>query len=124
MPDSIFTKIINRELPATIQYEDEKFIVINDIHPIAPVHVLLIPKQSYETLEAVPEDNAAFHAELLQMARKVAKIMKIQENYKIFMNVGKKVQQVHHLHIHVYGGWDKQKTAEELDKESESLTHG
>lgn len=102
---SIFTKIIKRELPATIQYEDDEFIAINDIHPAAPVHVLVIPKKPYETLEAVDPGDAHFHARLLQVARLVAKKMGIEKNYKLNMNVGKQVQLVHHVHLHVLGGW-------------------
>lgn len=101
---SIFSKIINREIPATIQYEDDDFIAINDIHPVAPVHVLLIPKKDWQTLEDVaPEDE--FHGKFLQAARKVVKKLGIQDNYKLMMNVGKQVQQVQHIHMHIMGGW-------------------
>ncbi|PWU23865.1 histidine triad nucleotide-binding protein [Candidatus Cerribacteria bacterium 'Amazon FNV 2010 28 9'] len=103
--DSIFTKIINRELPSTIQYEDDEFIAINDIHPSAPVHVLVIPKKPYETLEQVDMSDEHFHAKLLLIARKVAQKMGIADNYKLVMNVGKGVQLVHHIHMHVMGGW-------------------
>lgn len=105
MPDSIFTKIINRELPSTIQYEDDEFIAFNDIHPAAPVHVLVVPKKPYETLEKVDPSDSAFHAKLLFTARKVAQKMGIADNYKLVMNVGKGVQVVHHIHLHVMGGW-------------------
>ncbi len=111
MSDSIFTKVINRELPATIQYEDEEFIVINDIHPKAPVHVLIIPKKAYQTLEEVEINNDAFHAKLLKLARLMAKQLGITDNYKLFMNVGDQVQDVLHLHLHLMGGWGKRKSA-------------
>lgn len=115
---SIFTKIINREIPATIHYEDNDFIAINDIHPLAPVHVLLIPKEPWQTLEQVEIENAAFHQKLLQTARRVAKKMGIVNNYKLIMNVGKQVQQVHHIHLHILGGWNTDLSAEDIDDET------
>lgn len=115
---SIFTKIINREIPATIHYEDNDFIAINDIHPLAPVHVLLIPKEPWQTLEQVEIENAAFHQKLLQTARRVAKKMGIENNYKLIMNVGKQVQQVHHIHLHILGGWNTDQSAEDIDDET------
>lgn len=121
MSDSIFTKIINREIPATIQYEDDDFIAINDISPKAPVHVLVIPKKQYETLEMVDLADAAFHARLLITVRKVAKKMNISDNYKIFINVGKRVQQVHHIHVHVTGGWNQKKSIEDIENEAAAL---
>jgi histidine triad (HIT) family protein len=107
---SIFTKIINREIPATIHYEDDDFIAINDIHPEAPVHVLLIPKKEWQTLEDVAIADEEFHKRLLVTARLVAKQLGIQDNYKLLMNVGKEVQMVHHIHMHIMGGWDQNKT--------------
>jgi len=109
MTDSIFTQIIERKIPATIQYEDENFIAFNDIHPRAPIHVLIVPKQPYESLEKISLDDDQFHAQLLVTIRKVAQRLNITENYKIFMNVGKRVQDVQHLHVHLLGGWDFKK---------------
>ena len=108
MSDSIFTKVINRELPSTILFEDDEFIAIKDIYPKAPVHVLIIPKKAYESLEAVDFDNDAFYAKLLKTARLIAKDLGIADNYKLFMNVGKKMQDVPHLHLHLMGGWGKE----------------
>jgi histidine triad (HIT) family protein len=118
MPDSIFSKIIKRELPATIHYEDDEFIVINDIHPTAPIHVLIITKKQIETLEDIPLEDTEMHAKLLLMARKMAHQLGIQENYKIFLNVGKQVQQIHHIHLHLYGGWKEKKSVQQLNQES------
>ena len=112
---SVFTKIINRELPATIQFEDDEFIVIDNIYPVAPVHFLVIPKQPYATLEEVELDDTHFHARMLQIAREVAKKLGIQDSYKLFMNVGTQVQAVHHVHLHVTGGWAKTSSIEDLD---------
>lgn len=112
---SIFTRIINKEIPAKVVYEDDEFIAIHDIHPMAPVHVLLIPKEEIKTLEHVDIENEEFHKKLLQTARKVAKEAGIQDNYKLMMNVGEQVQQVLHIHVHILGGWEQTKQADELD---------
>ncbi len=118
---SIFTQIINREIPANIRYEDDEFIVFDDINPIAPVHVLVVPKKEIPTLEDTEPQDTEFIGKLFIIARRVAKQLGINDNYKFFMNVGKKVQMVHHIHLHLYGGWDKNKTTQELDKESQEL---
>lgn len=116
--DSIFTKIIRREIPATIHYEDDDFIAIDDINPMAPYHILIIPKKPYVTLEDVPTNDDQFHAQILLLARKVAAQLGIADNYKIFMNVGRRVQAVHHVHMHLLGGWDASKSTEQLDADT------
>lgn len=118
---SVFTKIINRELPAKIHHEDDEFIVIDDINPYAPVHVLIIPKKPYRTLEEVDKSDLEFHSKFLLLARKMAKQLGISDNYKLFLNVGEKVQLVHHIHLHLTGGWEKNKPREEIRKEIEQL---
>lgn len=102
---SIFSKIIKKEIPATIRYEDENFIAFDDIHPEAPVHVLIVPKKEIAYLEDVEINNLEFMGQLIQIARKVAKEMKTAKNYKLMMNVGKKMQDVHHIHLHLLGGF-------------------
>jgi len=102
---TIFTKIINREIPAKIVYEDDLFIAFHDHSPKAPIHLLLVTKEAYSTLEDADIDDAQLHARLLQTARKVARVLGIQDNYKLVMNVGLEVQQVPHVHMHIMGGW-------------------
>lgn len=118
---SIFTKIINREIPATIRYEDDEFIAIDDIQPAAPVHILIIPKKPFVTLEDVPTDDERLHAGLLLTARKIVAKMQIADNYKLFMNVGSVVQAVPHIHLHLLGGWQSGDKAE-MD-ETNRLVH-
>lgn len=110
--DTVFTKVITRQLPATIHYEDDQFIVIDDIAPQAPVHVLLITKEPYESLEKIALENQGLHAAILQTARKVTALLKINDNYKLFMNVGPQVQAVPHFHMHIMGGWGRDMSAE------------
>lgn len=119
--ESIFTKIINREVPAKIEYEDDHFIAIHDAHPAAPVHLLIIPKEPHQTLESVPLEDDTFHAQIIKIARQMAQKLGIADNYKLMMNVGKKVQMVHHIHLHLLGGWPEDKTVEELDSETEQF---
>lgn len=114
---SVFTKIINEELPANIHYQDDEFIVIDDISPAAPIHVMIIPKHPYETLEEVSEDNIEFYGKMIALARKMAKKLGISKNYKLFMNVGKKVQYVHHIHLHLTGGWEEEKDRKTIRNE-------
>jgi len=104
MPDSIFSKIIAKQIPAKIQYEDKDYIVIHDIDPAAPVHLLVIPKRQIPTLnDAKPED-----AELIGGAFLVAqKVMRElgHTDYRTVFNCGPGAQQsVFHLHLHVLAG--------------------
>lgn len=105
---TIFEKIRDQEIPAKIIFEDEDLMVFHDIEPMAPIHVLIVPKKAYSTLEDLPLDDP-LQLKLLQTARKMAKELGIADNYKVFMNVGLKVQQVHHIHLHLMGGWTKPK---------------
>lgn len=105
---SIFTKIINRELPSTIRFEDEKFIAFDDIKPSAPYDIIVTTKEEFETLNDVPEGRDEILAGLLDTARKTAKLMGFGDNFRLVMNVGHRMQLVKHIHIHLMGGWDKQ----------------
>lgn len=106
MSDSIFTKIINREIPSEIVYEDEEIIALNDISPKAPVHVLIVPKKHIATLNDATEDDAVLLGKLLLTAAKIAKSLGIAENgYRIVVNCNKEGgQSVFHIHFHLIGG--------------------
>jgi histidine triad (HIT) family protein len=104
-PFSVFSQIVKKEIPATIRYEDDFFIAFDNISPEAPVHILIVPKENLDCLEDVEIGNLEFMGKILQVARKVAKLMKIEKNYKLTMNVGKKMQDVHHIHLHLMGGF-------------------
>lgn len=106
MTADIFAQIIDRQIPATIIDEDDDFVVFKDIHPVAPVHVLIVPKIAYQTLEEIELDDQ-IQFRLIKKSRQIAKKLGINQNYKIHLNVGKQVQQVPHLHLHLLGGWDK-----------------
>ena len=103
---TIFQKIIDRQIPADIVYEDERALAFRDIHPQAPVHVLVIPKKPIARLSASTPDDDALLGHLLAVARKVA----VQEGiaasgYRVVTNDGAHGgQSVDHLHLHVLGG--------------------
>lgn len=99
MTECIFCKIINGEIPSTKVFENDYVIAINDLHPKAKVHVLVIPKLHVDSLNELEDANLM--AELLKGVKEVAKIMKIK-SYRLHVNTGKEEGQViFHLHFHV-----------------------
>ena len=99
-----FCKILNKEIPATIVYEDDKIVAFNDIRPAAPVHVLLIPKIHYDSLAEVPQGDAIL-THLSEAAQRIAAQMNLREGYRLVVNVGDNGgQTVYHLHLHLLGG--------------------
>ena len=102
---TLFEKIIAREIPAKIEYEDDQCIVIHDIDPKAPTHFLVIPKKVIPRVaEAQPED-AALLGHLLLTASSVAKSLNLEGGFRIVINNGKDGgEAVPHLHVHVLGG--------------------
>ena len=106
MSDSLFSKIIRREIPADIVFEDEHLIAFRDIHPQAPVHVLFVPKQPYATLNDVPEGEAELLGRLLLAAAAYAKREGFAKNgYRVLLNCNRDGgQTVFHLHLHLLAG--------------------
>lgn len=103
---SIFTKIINREIPAEIVFENERVIVIKDIKPQAPVHLLVIPKNEINGISTAENEDKEVLGELLLAAKEVAAKSGVAESgYRLVINDGSDGgQEVPHLHIHVLGG--------------------
>ncbi len=100
---SVFQKIIACELPADVLHEDEQCIVINDLHPQAPVHFLVIPKKPLVSMIDVTEADQALLGHLMLTASQVAKAQGL-ESYRLVANNGKGAgQTVMHLHLHVLG---------------------
>ncbi len=99
---SIFTKIINREIPAEIIFENDVLIVIRDINPKAKVHLLIIPKKEIYTINDLGQEDTKLIAEMFFTAQKVAKNMGVSEWYKLNFNVWEKWgQEVMHIHMHL-----------------------
>lgn len=103
--DTVFSKIIRREISADIVYEDDRVLAFKDIAPQAPVHILLIPKQPIAKLaDATPEDHALM-GHLLLKAKQVAQEAGLEEGYRVVINNGPDGgQTVFHLHLHIMGG--------------------
>ena len=102
---TLFEKIIAREIPAKIEYEDAQCIVIHDIDPQAPTHFLVIPKQVIPRVADAQSDDAALMGHLLLTAASVAKSLKLQGGFRIVVNNGADGgETVPHLHVHVLGG--------------------
>jgi histidine triad (HIT) family protein len=106
MADSVFTKIINREIPATIEYEDDEIIAFKDISPAAKVHILIVPKKHIATLNDADEDDAQLLGKIILTAAKIAKQKGIAEDgYRLIMNCNAHGgQTVFHIHCHLLGG--------------------
>jgi len=106
MPDTIFDKIIRREIPADILYEDDQTLAFRDVSPQAPTHVLVIPKKPLVNLLDATEDDTLLLGQLLQAAIHTARTLGLAEDgFRIVINVGKDGgQSVDHLHLHLLGG--------------------
>jgi histidine triad (HIT) family protein len=99
--DCIFCKIINKELPADIVYEDQEVIVFKDIKPSAPVHLLIVPQKHIFSVDHLGVEDKVLAGELILTAQKIAREMKL-EGYRLQINVGRKGGQiVDHLHLHL-----------------------
>ena len=105
MADTIFTKIINKQIPAEIIHEDELCLAVRDINPQAPLHLLLIPKKPIDTLSnAQPEDQALL-GHMLLVVGKITRELKIDGAFRLVINNGKEGgQAVFHLHMHILAG--------------------
>ncbi|MDE6576053.1 MAG: histidine triad nucleotide-binding protein [Opitutales bacterium] len=102
---TIFQKIIDRELPAEILFEDEQCIIIKDINPVAPVHVLVIPKKPILRVEEASTEDAKLLGHLLLCAKNFAKREGLKNGFRIVINNGKDaLESVPHLHIHLIAG--------------------
>ena len=102
MSDTIFQKIIDKELPADIVYEDELSLVFRDINPTAPTHLLIIPKKQTEKISDASEDDELLLGHLFLVAGKVARLLGVEDAFRLVVNNGSGAQQtVFHLHIHL-----------------------
>jgi histidine triad (HIT) family protein len=106
MESCLFCRILNKELPSKIAYEDDSVVAFHDISPKAPVHVLICPRKHIPTLNDVSADDAVLLAHMFQTARKLAEQFGIdQKGYRTVFNVNADGgQMVFHLHLHVMGG--------------------
>lgn len=103
---TIFTKIINKEIPADILFEDDDVLAFRDINPQAPIHFLVIPKKEIRTLNDIEENDKNLIGKLFIIAKQLAKSEGISEDgYRTIFNCNEHgAQTVYHIHLHVLGG--------------------
>ncbi|MFO0849510.1 MAG: histidine triad nucleotide-binding protein [Gemmataceae bacterium] len=105
MADNIFQKIIDKQIPAKIVYEDDLCLAFHDIGPKAPVHVLVIPKKVIRTHADVTDADAAVLGHIHMVAAKLAQQLELHDGYRLVINSGEGAgQTVPHLHLHLLGG--------------------
>ena len=104
---TIFSRIIDGEIPADIVYEDDRCLAFRDVHPQAPTHVLLIPRKPIESLNGLTQEDRDLAAHLMLTVPKVAAQLGLADGYRTVINTGAEGgQTVFHLHIHIMGGRD------------------
>ena len=109
MTDCIFCKIVKKEAPSKIEYEDEKFVAFHDMYPKAPLHLLLVPKKHIESVEHLEIHDKELMGELILLAKKVASLKRLK-GYQLGISVGREGgQTVDHLHLHLMANYDQSK---------------
>lgn len=104
-PETIFSKIIRREIPADIVYEDEFAIAFRDVSPQAPIHILVIPKKPITRLSESEQEDETLLGHLLKVVQQVAVQEKLDQGFRVVINNGEDGgQTVDHLHLHLLGG--------------------
>ncbi len=102
---TVFKKIIDREIPAKIVYEDDQCLAFHDIQPVAPTHVLVIPKKEIPSINHLSPDDEALVGHLWTVIRRLADELGIKNGYRVVVNCGPDAgQTVDHLHFHLLGG--------------------
>lgn len=103
---SVFEMILNKEIESEIIYEDDEIFAINDINPVAPVHVLVIPKKKIKTINEITHDDAMLIGKLVLTGKKLAKDLKIDKSgYRLLWNTNDDAMQtIFHIHLHLIGG--------------------
>ena len=106
MEQSIFEKILVGEISSEIIYEDDFVFAINDINPVARIHILVIPKKRIDTLNQMKEEDTTLLGHMVLVAKNLAKEQKIDDTgYRILMNTNSDAgQTVYHIHLHLIGG--------------------
>lgn len=104
MSDCLFCKIIDKKIPAKIELEEKNLLVIQDVNPQAPVHLLVIPKEHVAKIDALEKNQIILAGELIDAARRVAKSKNISDYRLVFNNGALAGQSVFHIHLHLLGG--------------------
>lgn len=105
MQDCLFCKIIAGEIPCKKVYEDDKTLAFYDVDPQAPIHILVIPKEHIQSIQALEEKDGAMVAHIFSVIQKLATSLELTDGYRVVCNCGKDGgQTVLHLHFHLLGG--------------------
>jgi histidine triad (HIT) family protein len=105
MADTVFARIIRREIPARIEHEDDLCLAFHDVSPQAPVHVLVIPKRPIASLAEVATADEPLLGHLVAVATALARKLNLTDGYRLVVNCGRDGgQSVDHLHVHLLGG--------------------
>ncbi len=105
MGDCVFCKIINGEIPSQKVYEDEDILAFHDISPVAPVHVIVIPKTHITSLNEIEDEHQPLMGKLFGVIKKLARELNLDDGYRVVNNCGENGNQtVPHLHFHLIGG--------------------
>ena len=105
MKPTIFELIIAGKIPSTKVFENERILAIEDIHPVAPVHILIMPKKHMPDLQGVKPDDLLLIGEIVQVAQELARRLGIEQGYRLLSNNGPMAgQTIFHLHFHLIGG--------------------
>lgn len=102
---TIFAKIIRKELPATVVFENENILAIKDTHPVAPVHILIMPKKEIPNFQSITAEDGPLINEIVSVAQGLAKKYNVEKGYRLLTNNGEEAgQTIFHLHFHLIGG--------------------
>jgi histidine triad (HIT) family protein len=105
MSDCLFCRIVRGELPAKKVYEDEFVLAFHDIRPVAPVHVLVVPKQHLSSMAELEPEHEAVMGRLMVAAARIAREQGCADGFRSIVNTGRVgLQEVYHLHLHILGG--------------------
>ena len=105
MANCIFCMIAEGTIPSTKVYEDEKVLAFRDINPMAPTHILVIPKEHIPSVDGITAENSAVVAHIFETIPLIAKAENLEQGYRVVSNCGEHAgQTVHHLHFHILGG--------------------
>lgn len=105
MDNCLFCKIVAGEIPSTKVYEDDKILAFRDIAPMAPTHILVIPKQHIGGVDEITAENSAIVSHIFEKIAQIAKAEGLSDGYRVVSNIGENGgQTVRHLHFHILGG--------------------
>ena len=105
MANCIFCMIAEGTIPSTKVYEDDQILAFRDINPMAPTHILVIPKEHIPSVDGITAENSAVVAHIFEVIPQIAKAENLDHGYRVVSNSGEHAgQTVHHLHFHILGG--------------------